>query len=110
MLPTAMSRGRPSFSTRIEAALLPTGDATGGGSAEGASPNGVDARSRVVVGAPGAAGPAAGGAALTLRGPLESGTSERRKAPDTPNATTVASSASVLRDSADSAPMTRDTS
>src|ERR1700722_12650714 len=106
MLPTAMSRGRPSFSTRIKAALLPTG----GGSAEGAAPNGVDARSRVVVGAPGAAGPAAGGAALTLRGPLESGTSERRKAPDTPNATTGASSASVLRDSADSAPTNRETS
>jgi hypothetical protein len=33
-----------------------------------------------------------------------SGTSESRKAPDTPNATSVVSNAKVLRDSAESAP------
>ena len=54
--------------------------------------------------------PASTRAGAALRGSLASGTSERRKAPDTPNATTVASSASVLRDSADSAPTKRETS
>jgi hypothetical protein len=53
---------------------------------------------------------ASAGVASALRGARTSGTSERRKAPDTPNATIVASSASVLRVSADSAPTKRETS
>src|SRR5271170_1742402 len=101
MSATASSRVRPSFSTGTKAAR------EGGGAAA----NGDGSRPCAAIGsAEGAAGRASGRSASPLRGERASGTSERRKAPETPKETTVASSASVLRDRADSAPTKRETS
>src|SRR5580704_13342123 len=98
MSATASSRVRPSFSTRMKGAPARIG---------GAADEAPSAASGTTIGPAGAIGRLA---AVAGKGARASGTSDRRKAPETPKETTVASSASVLRDSADSAPTKRDVS
>src|SRR6185312_13987312 len=89
----------------------PAGAAAGSAAARSGFVASCGSRSGATVGSSGgAAGSASAEAGSAPPGARASGTSESRKAPDTPKATTVARAASALRDSAGSAPTKRETS
>src|SRR5258708_7724603 len=94
MSASGIARQRPSFSTRSVVSSGRDGAGVGALSCARAS------------GAVDVSGSAPARCAAAPNG--RSGTSDSRNAPETPKATSVVSSASVLRDSADSAPMKRE--